>query len=34
VAKGFVTVTVDKAYFDSLPVDEAGRVRLIVPIYQ
>lgn len=34
VSKGSMQIYVDKAYFDTLPVDEAGRVRLIVPIFR
>lgn len=34
INKGFVQVTVDKEYFNSLPVDVAGRVKLVVPIFR
>ena len=31
--KGTIRIKIEKAYFNSLPTDEQGRVDLIVPIY-
>lgn len=34
VAKGFITLKIDKEYLNSLPVDGQGKITLIVPIYR
>lgn len=33
VSKGTIELRIDKEFFNSLPVDEQGKVRYIVPIY-
>lgn len=34
IAKGLITLKIEKVFLDSLPVDEQGKVTLIVPVYR
>lgn len=34
IARGMITLEIEKEFLDSLPIDDKGKVKLIVPIYR